>query len=628
MRHIFLPTLLAVSLSAPVAAQEPPAVTAPTQTVQQAFDEATNALTVGEWANAMQRFEALQPRVARTARTLAVVRIRLALALLELGRIDDARQAAERGLAALPGEDAALTADRFEALVLLGRIAEASLDYAAAASHYRAAAALGLPEQDKLIAYRGLIQVQLFDQPEAAVRAADTALAVISADAQRNRNLEGQFRTLKGRALLNLGRFREARQELETALRLIGNLTLRSDRADLVARGDLALAALLTRDEEGARRYLAYTGQGRFLRGHVPTGPHFIPQCGENLRPDDVAVIEFSISSNGFVGHVMPVYASRGPAALQFANAVSHWRFDPEAVGDIPLLLRTVVRVELRCTQSRFRGPEDDIPDVARFVHEQPLRSRAVLRAALTEAERGNASLPIVRALIALADHPATQKAEAEALTNRALTSAIAGNLDGRLIAGLAIRAAEPPSERGRDAAALEALAASAQLRGNIVATAAIRLVVASSLYTRNELDRALEIASAVAAIPEVQAHPELGAESAALLAAIRAQSGSAPASQSSNAECRIARPSRGTSANPNDFPTDALRWGFEGWAVIEPMVEPDGRVSSTRTIIAYPPYVFGNSAARVAQRGRYDRSGLAASCVGQRVRVRFLLPD
>lgn len=625
-RSIVLHGLAYLVLTATARAQTPPQEQAATQSIQQAFDDATSTLAAEHWADAAQRFETLQGRVSRNPRTLAIVRIRMAVALVELGRIDEARRAAEQGLANLPASEPSLTADRFEALVLLGRIAEAELDYPRAAAQYQAAASLPIGEPDKLIAYRGLIQVQLFDDPAAAIRAADAALAIIAAEAGHGRNLEGQFRTLKGRALLSLRRFSEARSELGAALRLLGDLTLRSDRADLIARGDLALAALLTGNQEDARRYLAFTGQGRMTRDRMFIGSHFVPVCGEVIRPDDVSVIEFSVMDNGMVGHVIPVYASRGATALEFANAVRHWRFNPAEVRDIPFLLRTVVRVELRCSESRPRGPDDDIPDIARFVRERPLRTLPALRAAVQETERGASPLVRVQALIALADHPGIDRTEMLAVRRRALAIAVAGDLDARLIGGLAIQAADTPDWQPRDPEALETIAASPDLHGNVAAAGAVRLVHASALYARGELDRALEIASAVAAMPAVQANPVLGRESNDLLAAIRIERESAAqTSTADDTNCRIARPSRGVSTNPNDFPTDAARWGFEGWAMIEPTVTPEGRVASTRTLIAYPPFVFGDSAARVVRRNRYGRG--AASCPGQRIRIRFLLP-
>jgi tetratricopeptide (TPR) repeat protein len=320
-------------------------------TVQQQFDAASSALGDENWAEALRLYEALENRIRRNPRTLAVVRVRKAEALARLRRFAEADEAVRLGLPSLSADDPTLREDRLRAFRTSGTIAELSLDFAEAARRYRAGMDIEGPIDQRLALHRGLIQNLIFSDRDAALPAADEALRIVGATPD-NRRLRGQFKTLRGRALLNLGRNAEARTELLQAVSLLGGMTARVDAADIVARSDLALAALFLGDEATARRYLAMTGAGRFRTGALD--PHWDnrpPPCGNGLRPEDVAVIEFALALDGSVLHASPVYATTTLAAREMSRAVQSWYFQPEQLASLHVLFRGLSRVELRCSR-------------------------------------------------------------------------------------------------------------------------------------------------------------------------------------------------------------------------------------------------------------------------------------
>lgn len=435
--------------------------------VQQSFDAAAVARDARNWPEALRLLEAIETRT-RNPRTLAVIRVRKGTVLVELGRLEEAAAAIRQGLPGLSAGDATLNLDRFLGLSSLGRIAEHDLDYAEALRHYRLAAAIPVADTERLAVQRGIVQTGMFTDAAGALREADLALRLAAAAGLEDRPVTGELHALRGRVLLNLSRFAEARRELQLAQRLLGGMTLRVDRADLVARSDLALAALLDRAPDDARRYLAYTGAGRLERGRFMLNPDSpLPSCGPTLAPDDVAVLEMIVAQDGRVVDVKPVYASRqGPGAVQFARAARGWSFDAASVRDVQPLFRTAVRIEVRCSQ-----------------HPEPAPAR---------------------------------------------------DDEGSAMPGIVPVRCDPGPRRRR------------------------------------------------------------------------------------------------FSASARDFPNETVSWGFEGWAVGELTVGRDGRVAQSRTVIAYPPFVFGASALRIVDRSIYEAVDASDNrpCFAGRQRVSFRLPD
>lgn len=631
--------ILCVLAAAPVSAQTP------SPTVQQQFEAGSAALAEADWARAEEIFRGLERRlISSNARSLAITRVRRATALLELSRLDDSAEALRLSLPNLPQDDASLYPDRYLGLVSLGRIAETRLDYPAALQHFRAAAAIPVDEIDRLSAYRGLVQTQLFDDPDAALRDANTALAI----AQRpgsDREMTAQMHTLKGRALLNLGRHREAREELTTAMRLLGNLTLRVNYADLVARSDLALAALLSGDEENARRYLAYTGAGRFNHGYISTPRgNRLPPCGAGLSPDDVAVVQLWALPDGSVGYAMPIYASRrGPAALTFARAVQSWTFDPERLREIPSLLLAASRVEIRCTQ--HRGAQWNVGDMlgralmdlAGTPGDPPLppgrQTPEMLRAAVTalEARRDATPAQLVSALAALASHPLLETAERRTVYRDAFEIAARARMAPDLLAPLAFYASvREGTETEED---VEAAFALPEIQASPEAAAILRLLSAQTRYFKGEYDMAARIVNEARASAVVTGSPMLTAYSAdlaALIEAVRTRGSRATSTATTvpgagAPRCALVPRRQQSSGSASDYPNEALRWSFGGWAIVEHNVQPDGQATNGRVVTAYPPFVFGDAARSIGGRTRLEPGAgpTGAACVNREI-VRF----
>ncbi|UZK70391.1 energy transducer TonB [Sphingomonas sp. S1-29] len=58
-----------------------------------------------------------------------------------------------------------------------------------------------------------------------------------------------------------------------------------------------------------------------------------------------------------------------------------------------------------------------------------------------------------------------------------------------------------------------------------------------------------------------------------------------------------------------SDYPMLASKIGFEGWVSLELDVSADGSTLRPRTLIAYPPFVFGESAVAAAKNFRFESS-------------------
>jgi tetratricopeptide (TPR) repeat protein len=637
---------LLAGLSSAAGAQSPPA-----PSVQQRFDAATAALDAQNWEEALRQYEALEAGL-RAPRSLAIVRARKASALVELNRLDEAAENLRTALPLLPADDASLQPDRYIGLLTLGAIAERRFDYAEALRQYRLAAAVPVAELGKLSAYRGLVQAQLFDDPEGALRDAEAALAIAARVAPDDQALEGSVQTLKGRALMNLGRFVEARAALERAMRLLGNLTLRVDRADLLARSDLALAALLTGQKEAAKRYLAYTGAGRVERGYLRMSPNNrIPRCGGDLAPEDVVVVQAAVAEDGSVAYASPVYASRrGPSARIFAQAVANWSFDRESAGTIPPLLRSVARFELRCSNmgapGRYAEERDSV--LARVAAAGPAWDAALrrlspdglrgLRQELAALERRpEPGAGLVPVLAALSMNQAVPPAEREAYLRRAIARADSAPLVATLALALgSVRREAIAGSRLSDPLDYDHLLALPEVRGAPRAAAEIRLAMARHEFWNERGDRALEIAAGVRDMQGLEANDPLRLQALEIGVAVAAARGDGAgaralfATMGPGAErCGVTANQRRIVASYTDFPNDALRWGFEGWAMSEMSVAPAGTVAQTRTLVAYPAFVFGEAALRIVNRTRFDPILVADgdSCPADPQTVSFRLP-
>ncbi|HZF96435.1 MAG TPA: TonB family protein [Allosphingosinicella sp.] len=648
MKTFWLAAAAATALaSAAAAAQQAP--TPAGQSVQQQFDAAGDAYENNRFAEALAILETLERRLADTPRSLAIVRVRKGQALHRLNRLREAETTLRAALPLLPPADASLNEDRFLGYVSLARVSELRLDYREAAAQYRTAHGIEVPPAIRLSVYRGLVQTQMFHDAPAALAAADEALRIAAVTNPADGEIEGTLRTLRGRVLLNMGRIPEAREELERATRSLGGLGRRVNLRDITARSDLAIAALLGRDPEAARRYLALTGAGRMERSMLPlTGRMPLPRCGNGLAPGDVTVLELAIREDGAVVGTTPVYASaQGDAAVRMARAALDWAWLPEELAGMDPLFRAGVRVEVRCSNSVWAGDEalapareaaarwsaaTSVPLEVRPARNQTLpQMRAELAAA--EARHGASSPHLLRPLSRLAARDDLSGRDRERFLERALGIAIAARAPGPYVAGLALSLAE---EKGGtpDYAALmrvPGLLDDPDTAAEFYAGASDRLYAAGRERDAAAMLARLEAVPGLA--PDHMGRIDLVGRRAALAAA---GGNPAPAaafpigSPTAHSACQVPPRRRSGTGGEGDFPNDAMRWGFEGFVAVEAQVGTPGRPEQIRTVIAYPPFVFGEAAERIVERFRFDPAAApgGVACATMNQRVVFRLPD
>jgi len=629
--------------------------------VQAQFESASQALEAEKWSDALATFEALERRLQSTPRSLALVRVRKAEALLRLGRREEAEAALTVGLAALPASDASLREDRMLALIQLGEIHENALDYGEALRLFREAEPLvaGSGMEPRLL--RGLIRVGMFHDGAAALVNADRAIALMAAGQGDTRKLEAPFRILRGRILMNLGRFDEAQAELRRATSDLGGLTLRVDAADISARSDMAIAALLGGRHEEARKYLAYTGAGTVMGFMARSAQMPSPPCGGDgdLRPEDVAVVEFSIREDGSVGGAAPIYSSReGDGALAFAKAASGWSWSPEQVKAIPPLFRVLTRVEMRCTTTVDRPSIVEIlaPDVSEWLESKGVgpiavadgsdakRAKPLLdELAARERRHGTLSPHIVPVLTEIADNTIVPREQSTEAAQSALAIARAERAPPSVIAALGIQAAtasvnRTTRNRSRPIPDFSALLGDPAIKEDPRAVTAVRLASADHHYqARGREKEAIALLTEIGATPGLGPNDALRAAALARLASMYLAAGDATAAQStfqnsglSPGQCALldAQPRRrGLRVSNEDFPDEALQWNFEGWAVAEYDITAQGEPLNARIVNAYPPFVFSKATLQIADRQKYEpsfRPDGSAGCGGQQMPIHF----
>lgn len=640
-----------------VAAQQQPAAT--TNTIQQDYDAATALDSGKDSAAALAAWERLEPRTKPGSRSRAIVQVRKGRALFRLGRGDEALAMIRAGLAGLPTTDASLAEDRSSAHAMLGRIALDAFDYAGAAAEYAQAEKDAAAPADRLIALLGLSQAEIFTDPAAAGATLDRADAVLATAPVDNAS-RALFKRRRAILRMNQGDFEAARRDGKAAVQLLGGITNRTDLQDVSARSDTAIAALLGGHEEEAREYLAYTGAGRSTKGEFSPGAQMkAPDCGgeANLTPEDVGVVEFSIGDDGTVLQATPIYASGGgEKALAFARIVRDWWWDPEQLKELPPFYRYNMRVEMRCSTAFSRpsvggGLDSEAvawleskgvtvaPDSDRLDPAMLARQREALRQA--EADKGPNSLATLAAIQSLLTNAVVPDAEKKLLATRALAIATAAGAPApvRLNYALTVRTADVPDvwKPGRFRRAVEPMLTDPAYASDPQARAALRLLIADRDRKRGaDSEPLLREVADDAALP---ANDPLKVGALVRLASLAQARGDAAAARAafdrtglSANQCSImdAPPKQLSSFGANDFPTEALQWGFEGWTQLQYDVKADGTVANARTLLSYPPFVFSKAGTKMFSAARYAKTyrpdgGLG--CGATTNRVNFRLP-
>ena len=637
-------------------AADTPAAKEPT--IQQDFEAAQALYESGKLAESLAAWEKLEKRVGDRPRSLAIVRLRKGMALFNLGRRDEAVSSVNAALATLPVTDATLRGDRFAGYMLLGKVAEASLDYATAANQYRHADDLAATAEDHLSALRGMVETETFTDSGAA--AADMARAQpYLADKDVDNSSRATLKRVESQLKLNQGDFAGARAAAGEAVKLLGGLTAKTDLADVAARSNYAIAAMLLGDKGDAREYMAMTGAGRLSTGNVfdPAVQMTPPDCGgdSDLRADDVAVVEFSIGNDGTVIFASPVYASRGGSAgLAFARAVRNWSWTPEQVKALPPFFRYRARVEMRCSTEFTKPSLTDYLDksLAKWLDgrgiETPLK-REGADAALLAGERkeladlekssGGDSLALVPILHILSRNTVLPIEDRAGFARREAAILVANQAPplARLAADLmGAQSKSSDSWVGRrsfrtleEAATNEPYAADPEVR------AVLRLMMADAARGFDR-DRSLALLDQVVNDPALPA--EDGFKVGALIrkASIYTQRGDRAAAQAAYAQtgtsadqCSLLDSKPRYLGSSGSFPGEAMAWGFEGWVSVQFDVGAAGRTIHPRAGISDPPFIFtkaGDDTLRTAHYEKTFRPGGGVGCGGITERVKFTL--
>lgn len=593
-------------------------------TVQEAFDAASAAYAAGHWNEALGAYSAMEARLPARGRNIAIVRLRKGTALVRLDRWADGAGVLADALAQVPTGDASLAIDRYEGQMSLGVAEERLIDPVAASAAFRTAEAIAPDAAARVDALTSVARVEAYLDPAGAIAAIDAALPAAAASGKK---LEAQLRTIRGRALLNAGQVAPARVELQRAVDLLGGLTTKVGITDLAARSDLAVAALLAGDKDGAKRYLAYSAAGTLEDGFDRGANMEPPDCGvaTGLRPDDVAVVEFGIGADGTVAYAAPVYTSRpGPQVAEFARAVAGWSWAPARLAKIPLLFRAMTRLELRCSTAAERPSMTTRLDAAVrdwfAARHVATVSTGVLATDLGAARRGRAAAgtDFARAPFnfEIAGNAAAPEAERRAAAAAWSAAALAAGPPPMVrVAATLVAAPTGRSRTAVPAAALRLLDDPA-IAADAAPLATLRLYLADAYLERRAYASAKPLIAAVTADDRLAPHDPLRVAALIRASVIAVAAGDLPAARAAfeasglnEAQCSIADAEPAVvrrSASVGDYPLEAVQWHISGWAVTELDVNADGTTRNVRTTIAYPPFVFGPPTVKIEQRTRF----------------------
>lgn len=623
-----------------------------TTSLQQRFDAASEAAAApGKCGEAIAAFEAIERSGAtqRNGLVRAAIDVRKGRCLVVVGRDAEGEAAIRRGLPQLQARGADFNGDVRDAYIMLGQVALRQSDHDAAVGEYQRA----LEHSEgaaRILPQLMMAQALMFDRDGRALRHAEAARAIVSNTPGVSKRDIARVQTVYARVLLNEGRDKEAYDVLRDSLAKQGGLGMKVSLDDIATRSDLAIAALRNNDVEAARRYLLYTGAGRMKDAPFRTAAEMEPPIcnpAAGVKPEDVAIVEFTLDDDGHVSEVTPIYTTGGRvSAIAFAEAVRGWSWKAEDAKAIPLFYRASTRIELRCINTSERpslyGPSQEAMDAwgksrglsrAAWADLPEARALPLKRAAADEA--GAAGL---RGMMAVALSPLASADEREAMRERARTRAaelgappaarvLLASVDTKGFGGIGYREAK------REALAQPDVAA------DPIAAATLRLAIVAPRYKAKPPADAIPLLDAVIAGPLPDGHP---LKVAALLqkANVLAETGDYTGAQATfrqtgltAEQCSLfgltpAETRAGGSSS--DYPDAAIRFGFEGWVRAEFDVTADGRTATQRAVAAYPPFIFNDAAIGVVRGARFTSSYRpegAFACSGQQRSIIFKMP-
>ncbi len=627
----------------------------PAGSVQQAFDAAAAlADKPDQQAAALTAWQALEKRVKPGSRSQAIILVRKGGALFRLRRYDEALDSLRTGLSGLPRSDASLREDRSLGFMMLGAALMENLDYAGGASAYASALEVADTPSMKLGAMLALIKAQTFVDPKAATATLASADAFVASNPV-DQGVRVRLERARSELRLNSGDIPGALTAATAAVDAAGGLTNSTDLVDVSVRSDAAIAYLLSGQADKARKYMAMTGAGRLPNGGFdPASRMAPPDCGgdADLKPQDMAVVEFSIAPDGTTTSVSPVYADGGgKVALEFARAARQWWWPVEEVNAIPAFFRYNVRIEMRCSRA---FPHPDIGDRIDQAMDDWLSDHGVTlpdkaegpaaipaqRAQVDKAPAG--SVALLAALFRLAQNWALPEEERGALYARAATIAQAQNVPAlpRLAVDLSAQAfalaGTSGSRRWEDK--VNALLAQPVYAQDPQADAALRFVLADVARSRHGKDRELLLLRQIAHMTALPKSDPMRVGALVRIASLEERKGNMTEARSAFAatglsgdQCALLDAPPHFVSGGGTFPTEAQRWGFEGWTRTEFDVAADGRVVGERAVLSYPAFVFTKASTDLMKSSRFSKSyrpdgGLGCGSMLRTVKFRMSL--
>ncbi|MET4665795.1 energy transducer TonB [Sphingomonas sp. PvP056] len=625
------------------------AQTAP-QTPQMLFDTAQAALEKGNFAAAITGYRAAVAGLPPLARSTAVIRARLAYALQQSGQFDPAMAEATLAVRAFAAQKVTRDEDLAYSLRLLGSLHRGGANNTQAVTELQRAIAAETDTKstDALSLRYTLALAALTEQPDLAAATLDAVRADAASFAKLPKTDQANFFSVRALADLNRGQPKLAAPFIEQALDLTGRTTTKVSISQVRIRGNAALIYARLGDSEKVRQYLTYSGAGHLPdQSWMTMSDKDLPVCGGDVAPQDVAVVEFAIEDNGRVSGASPVYASKpGPLGNVFAAAVAEWRWQPAALAKLDPFWRQSIRLELRCVK---RPPllalsdafSDRTRDWLTQIHVDP----DVITPAFDANEPGAGAIP--RALAAV--HTAKDnrsRAEAVAALDAVLVSLNApaeARAYALFVGASPVRSATRSGYESDKARAFGVAVARLETQsGSERARAWLRTEQALALEASGTLAPARQLLQGVIATPAATLPQDDPIRSLAQLhlSLIEKRDGAPARADQRLTEAGITpeqcslldvRPvPQNTNISSAAFPSEALRWNFEGNARVAFDIAADGRVEQTRTVIAYPPFVFGPATERAVARFRYLPPTLGnevLGCVGQSVNVHYQMP-
>lgn len=630
-----------------------PAAAQTGQTAQGAYNVAQAAFDRSDWRAAVTGFRQALTLMNPKSRSVGVVRARLATALWSLNQVADAGVEAKAAVAHFTAIGVTRGEDLSEAYLLLGTLERLNQEPLAATDAFRrASAAADGPHADeqRLNARLGIAESAMTADPTLAASTLDEVLADAAHMTALGKPQQAGLYARRARAELNRGKAAAAVPFIEKALTLVGRTSTRVTIPQVQIRGDAALVYARIGDQEKVRQYLTYSGAGHLPdNGWLTHADSDLPVCGEDIRPDDVAVVEFAIDVDGRTLGASPVYASRpGLVGAAFAKAVMSWRWSPREVKKLNAFWRSSVRIELRCVT---RPPAIELVDAFRDAAQDWLAAQGV-EADLTDpglkpptdAAGTPAARRLLETMIALrqAQDGKDKAAAGAALQASMIAAHLPPDAQAYVAYELAQRAAGSDDSRGTLAKLTRALAGIEGRPGAARAAAWLRTEMALMLEHGGDLKAARVQLDAISTLPAATLPPGDPIRSIALLhtslidkhmgrageADARLTAAGITADQCSLLDVRPVP--RNQQISSSAFPAEAMRWHFEGSVREAFDIDASGRVSGVRTVIAYPPFVFGAATEKAIANFRYIPPTLgdkALGCAAKTVNVRYVLP-